>query len=277
MVAHWEKKVRDADYVEKTPQTKDNFVSVLSRGDPKRYLPDPPILFSLKECTQVCAMAQKMCKIFVETPELYGDFPPELRFLEESLTIKGGTALRKFMIEDFCPREEITPEGLREGMRRLQQQLQNMQMDPYADITNILDRLNSAMAVGSEDERDPYESYIGSFDQKGPGFFQTYTFNHNKLSLVRFLDGQYTRSGQGEFPAVSIDNLNLFGDKSANNEDEDVYNVPKERAAGRPHNLGWLQLLDDEKDDKMRLGKMPPGRIIPDDEWRKFYSYGSHY
>ena len=112
MVAHWEKKVVDADYVEKTPQTPDNCISTISRGDPRRYLPDPPILFTLKECTQVCYMAQQMTKAFVETPELFDDLPPEVRFVEVALTIKGGTTLRQFVIEEFCPAEEITPEGL---------------------------------------------------------------------------------------------------------------------------------------------------------------------
>ena len=44
------------------------------------------------------------------------------------------------------------------------------------------------------------------------------------------------------------------------------YEVPKERARGRPHELGWLQFLDDENQEKFRLGQVPPGRIIPDDE-----------
>jgi hypothetical protein len=191
MVAHWEKKVVDADFCEKTPQTKDNFVSVLSRGDPKRFLPDPPILFTLKECTQVCAMAQQMCKAFVENEELFGDFPPEIVFLEEAFKVKGGTALRKYMIDDFCPSRGITPEGLREGMRRFYQQLENMQIDPYGDVTNKIDDLYQAMAVGTDDLRDPYEPYLANLDKKGPGYFQTYTFNHNKQSIVRFLDNQY--------------------------------------------------------------------------------------
>jgi hypothetical protein len=191
MVAHWEKKVVDADFCEKTPQTKENFVSVLSRGDPKRFLPDPPILFTLKECTQVCAMAQQMCKAFVENEELFGDFPPEIVFLEEAFKVKGGTALRKYMIDDFCPSRGITPEGLREGMRRFYQQLENMQIDPYGDVTNKIDDLYQAMAVGTDDLRDPYEPYLANLDKKGPGYFQTYTFNHNKQSIVRFLDNQY--------------------------------------------------------------------------------------
>lgn len=191
MVAHWEKKVVDADYVEKTPQTRENFVSVLARGDPKRYLPDPPILFSLKECTQVCAMAQKMCQQFTEDEELFGDFPPEIVFLEEALKVKGGTALRKFMIDEFCPAQGITPEGLREGMRRFYQQLENMQIDPYGDLTNKLEDLYRAMAIGTDDERDPYAVYTASVTPGSPGFFQTYTFNHSKNSIVSFLDNQY--------------------------------------------------------------------------------------
>jgi hypothetical protein len=199
MVAHWEKKVVDADYIEKTPQTKDNYISVLARGDPKRYLPDPPILFTLKECTQVCAMAQKMTKEFVNTPELFNDFPPEVRFIEVALSIKGGTALRKFAINEFCPNEGITAPALREGLRRLYVQLDNMQIDPYADISNILDRLINALAVGAPDggQYDPYVEYLVNRDPNGPGAFQTYTFNHERLSLVRFLDSQYESAGSG--------------------------------------------------------------------------------
>jgi hypothetical protein len=194
MVAHWEKKVVDANYLETTEQTEENFVSYLNAGDPRRYLPDPPILFTLKECTQVCAMAQKMCQLFVETEELYADFPPEVVFLEDALKVKGGTALRKYMIDEFCPARGITPEGLREGMRRFYQQLANMQIDPYGDLTKKVGDLYRAMAVGTDEERDPFVSYELSIKPGQPGFFQTYTFDHNKKSLVRFLDNQYPSS-----------------------------------------------------------------------------------
>lgn len=204
MVANWEKKVRDAEYIESTPQNKENFISVLTVGDPKRYLPDPPILFTLRECTQVCLVSQQMCKAFVETPEFFNDLPPELRFMEKALTVKSGTLLRKFMLDEFCPAEEITAEALREGMRRLYQQLENMQLDPYSDLTNILDRLIQAMSVGTDDARDPYADYLYNKDPNGPGYFQSYTFNHEKLSLVRFLDGQYPSSGAAEMPQVGV-------------------------------------------------------------------------
>jgi hypothetical protein len=48
-------------------------------------------------------------------------------------------------------------------------------------------------------------------------------------------------------------------------EREIFYKVPEERAIGRPHELGWIDLLNDENKEKVRLGQVPPGRIIPDE------------
>ena len=46
--------------------------------------------------------------------------------------------------------------------------------------------------VGTDDARGPYEEYIakvmGTKYKTNPGFFQTYTFDHDKILLVRFLD-----------------------------------------------------------------------------------------
>jgi len=211
MVAHWEKKVVDANSYENTPQTRENFVSVLSRGDPRRYLPDPPILFTLKECTQVCAMAQKMCQLFTEQQELYSDFPPEIVFLEDALKVKGGAALRKYMIDEFCPARGISPEALRERMKRFYQQLENMQIDPYYELTKKVGDLYKAMAVGTNDEMDPYAAISASFKPGDPGFFQTYTFDYPKSSLVRFLDNQYPSAG-------SVDLFKLSGDEKKSDQ-----------------------------------------------------------
>jgi hypothetical protein len=218
-------------------------------------------------------MAQQMTKAFVETPELFDDLPPEIKFLEQALAIRGATPLRKFVIEDFCPKEGITPEALREGMRRLLVQLESMQVDPYADITNILERLIIAMSIGTPDgDRDAYAPYLLNKDPNGPGGFQTYTFDHDKLSLVRFLDSQYERSGAAaEAPATpGLGGLFAFGAPPAStaspatssSSEGDRYKVPAVRAARRPHELGWLDLLKDEKDEQSRFGKVPPGRII---------------
>ena len=188
MVAHWEKKVRDAEYIENTEETRTNFIQVLMMGDPKRFLPDPPIIFRFDEVVRITLMAQNMTAEFVNTPELYNDLPPEVRFVEAASFIKGGTALRQFMIEEFCPAEGIDADSLREGLRRLDVALANMQIDPYGDIKNVVNRLCEAVSVGSDDERDPYIPYLNNLDADGPGFFQTYTFNHDRQSLVRFLD-----------------------------------------------------------------------------------------
>ena len=172
MVAHWEKKVKDAEYFENTPETRSNFIDVLTVGDPKRYLPEPPIIFRFTETVRIAVMAQNMTAQFVTTPELFDDLPPEVRFFEAATFIKGGTTLRQFMIEEFCPAEGITPEALREGMRRLEAQLSNMQIDPYADLKNVMSRLIETMAVGTDDARDPYTNYLHNLSSDGPGLKQ---------------------------------------------------------------------------------------------------------
>ena len=193
MVAHWEKKYNDAMALEEIPDDEGiNFMAQLYTGDPKRYLPDPPIIFRLNEVSRIVIMAQKMVKAFVDEEELFNDLPPEVKFIETALSIQGGTALRKYMLEEFCPTENVDPSSLREGLKRLYQQMFNMQIDPYGDLTMTLWNLCVATSIGTEDARDPYEEYIANVRntkyETNPGYFQTYTFDHDKNSLVRFLD-----------------------------------------------------------------------------------------
>jgi len=273
MVAHWEKKVRDAEFVENTPQNKDTFLQILATGDPKRYLPDPPIIFRLNECTRICLMAQQMTAKFVEDPELFDDLPAEVRFVEKALSIKGGTALRQFAIEEFCPAEDITFTALREGMRRLCAQMECMQLDPYGDITNTLSRLSDALAVGTEDERDPYVDFIANSKKNSPGWFQTYTFDHEVNSLVRFLDNtkkiEDGTAGPIEDVTRQLGNeaRDIFGveRKSTFETDDGTYKVPKKRSMGRPHMMGWLDLLGDEE---MTGGEETKGKeTFESDNW----------
>lgn len=274
MVAHWEQKTRDAEYVESTPQDRDNLLDLLMVGDPKRYLPDPPIIYRYNECVRIASMAQNMTMQFVNTPELFDDLPVEVRFIEKSSFIQGGTALRRFILEEFCPEEGITPEGLREGVRRLDVQLSNMQIDPYGELKSVVGRLCDAMAVGTDDERDPYARYLTNLDPNGPGFFQTYTFDHDKQSMVRFLDNvKEVKGGVGGADSV-FDRLTTEAKgflNFAKNDDtvkkvEEAYVTPADRACGRPSNLGWLDLLGDEevtgvKDDEKEA--------FDSDNWRE--------
>jgi hypothetical protein len=206
MVAHWEKKYQDAKRLEEIPA--ENFMAQLYTGDPKRYLPDPPIIFRLDEVSRIVIMAQKMCKAFVDTPELFDDLPAEVKFIESALSIQGGTALRQYTLEEFCPSNNIDPASLREGLKRLYQQMFNMQIDPYGDLTMTLWNLCVATSVGTDDARDPYEEYIanvkGNDYNSNPGFFQTYTFDHDKNSLVRFLDGSKTIDGASATDANEV-------------------------------------------------------------------------
>ena len=138
-------------------------------------------------------------------------------------------------------------------------------------ITNIIiSKLIIAKSIGTDDERDPYIQYLVNIDPNGPGTFQSYTMNHEKLSLVRFLDSQYESAGSISSPEISSNGLsNLFnfgGNKQQSQQlpqtesswkidDKDkFYKVPKVRVIGRPHNLGWLDLLQTDNDTKLQLG-----------------------
>lgn len=44
------------------------------------------------------------------------------------------------------------------------------------------------------------------------------------------------------------------------------YDPPDERAAGRPHELGWWETLMNEYENDATLNDMKPGRIIYEDE-----------
>jgi len=271
MVAHWEKKYNDALALEEIPDDEGmNFMAQLYTGDPKRYLPDPPIIFRLSEVSRIVVMAQKMCKAFVDEPTLFDDLPVEVKFVEKALGIQGGTALRQFMLEEFCPENNIDGASLREGLGRLYQQMFNMQIDPYGDLTMTLWNLCVASGVGTEEARDPYEEYIanvrGTKYEDNPGFFQTYTFDHDKNSLVRFLDSakviekgtagsaeDVARQVQGEaFQLLGFDFGGGGGDtgsiKKEVKVEEKRYVVPEDRAIGRPHMMGWLNLLGEDEE-----------------------------
>lgn len=46
---------------------------------------------------------------------------------------------------------------------------------------------------------------------------------------------------------------------------EETYRVPEERSAGRPHDLGWFEILNKPNAERVRLGEVPPGKIITED------------
>jgi len=265
MVAHWEKKYNDAMAQDEIPDEEGmNFYAQLYTGDPKRYLPDPPIIFRLAEVSRITVMAQKMCKAFADEPTLFDDLPPEVKFVEKALGITGGTILRKYMLEEFCPENNVDPASLREGLKRLYQQMFNMQIDPYGDLTMTLWNLCVATSVGTEEAREPYEEYIGNVKgtkyENNPGFFQTYTFDHDKNSLVRFLDSakpieagsanaeDVGKQIQGEaFQLLGFDFGGGGAKATESKVEEKSYVVPEDRAIGRPHMMGWLDLLGDEE------------------------------
>jgi len=261
----WEKKTVDAQEIENTPSTRTNFVTLLCLGDPKRFLPGNNSISKLDECAKITYQAQQLFDAFVDEPELFDDLPPELRFIAAAGKISSGTELRRFMIEDFCPEEDITPEALREGLRRIVVSLQQMQVENYGDLAILADKLADAMAKGTPDERDPYFDWNYNLSPDAPGYFQTYTFDHDVNSMVRFLDNVKTIEEGSMGPTDEILNqFNINFDTLFRNEETDreerarqrqeragsdkpePYDVPEKRALGRPHMLGWLDLLDED-------------------------------
>jgi len=110
--------------------------------------------------------------------------------------------------------------------------------------------------------------YLANLDEQGPGYFQTYTFNHPKNSLVRFLDTakkiEKGSAGPADEIAKQLSNefSSILGFSSQSTtsgssqrridpmrpdyEPEENYKPPAKRAAGRPHNVGWLNILPKE-------------------------------
>ena len=243
MRAVWEKKARDASYYENTVQDNSNTMEYLSAGDPNRFNPDTERKFySYEETAKMTAWAQKMSEAFSKDEELMASLPPEMRFLDKAMIISGGTELRKFAIDEFCAKEGIQIEMLREGIRRLVCQLENMQPDPYGKLTRIISDLSNALAVGSEDEKNIYKDYLYTMNESGPGFFQTYSMEKDGLSMLRFLDNEVDVKQGGLGPMDEVFKQLGFGK---------VVNMVSKDSDERPVELGWLDLLQKEEEEKL--------------------------
>lgn len=165
------------------------------------------------------------------------------------------------------------------------------EVDPYGDLTNVIGRLVEAMAVGTDDERDPYLKYLASLDndfESNPGFFQTYTFDYDTLSLVSFLDRPTKDLQEGKVGADDLgeqlgrDLQKISSSLMATREEEDLsaqrkliddgpYQVPETRSVGRPHMMGWLELLGDEEITGGEGNKSPTkndDESIESDKWQ---------
>lgn len=292
MQCTWEKKLRDANLLEQLEDEMDeeNWYTTLAIGDPRRYQPETDTIWELKDCSAICARSIEMVKAFVADPNLYDGLPAELRFLEDALSIKGGAALRQYMVEEFCPKEGMTPEALREGMRKLMQQVHQLSSDPYMDIYKVIFKLHKAMCVGTDDVKCPYDPYITNPSKDSPGYFQTYTFNSDPNGLVAFMDevtfgevqktevAEAASSPEIDNPFQSLDklqeSLETFVEEFGKSPDDRgvqimvtegaEYVPPKERALGRPHNLGWYEGLLELWDSgpQSSFSEVPAGKII---------------
>jgi hypothetical protein len=171
---------------------------------------------------------------FSNSSKLFADLPPEIRFVDAAMSIPTGTEVRRYASEVFCREEGVEPAALREGVRRLVVQLENMQPDPYGKLTRIVSDLSSALAVGTPDEREIYDDYLYSADPAGPAAFQTYQFEKTDLDMLRFLENEVDVKEGGVGPIDEV--MRQFGLGKA----VDAMSTKKD---GRPMELGWLDLL----------------------------------
>lgn len=301
MQCHWEKRLRDAEKLSTMILTRKNRFIYTKTGDPRRYAEDKAI-YTVEDCSRVCTVAVKMAKEFVQNPALYDDLPVELRFLEEALSIKGGAALRNYVVKEFCPRENITPEALREKMARLTQQLHSMYKDPYLEIYMVLNKLLTAIRKETPEDRTPYAPYSMGWKKGTPGYFETYTWNVVPQSLSFSMASDRYQMPPENFPNRNpsfseyveqfkaspkkalkkrwkqflrdweldddlVISRNPFdGEIALINRDIDPdqadYYPPEKLARGRPHNLTWWYDLNPIIKDPPPIQDMTPGEII---------------
>ncbi|GMH54590.1 hypothetical protein TrRE_jg13199 [Triparma retinervis] len=232
----WEKKARDSSYYDNTVRSPKNTMEYLTKGDPNRFNADSERKFyGYDETAKMTAWAQKMAGAFGEDEELLKVITPEMRFVDRGMLISGGTELRKAAYE-FAEEEGITVEGLREGVRRLVRQLENMQPDPYGKFTRIVNDLSRALEVGTEEEESVYKEHLYSVRKEGPGWFQTYKMKENDFSMLRFLDNEVDVKEGGLGPMDEVLKQLGFGgvvDKLGGKKD------------ARPEELGWIENMDD--------------------------------
>merc|ERR1712071_233938 len=105
---------------------------------------------------------------------------------------------------------------------------------------------------------NPYADYLYNLDRNGTGYFQTYTFNHDQNSLVRFLDNaRKIESGSmgnsddvfkqltGEAKMMlGLQKQPEYSDPTDGEDVEEIYTPPAKRSLGRPHMTGWLDWLE---------------------------------
>jgi len=257
MRAIWEKKTRDANYYENNTRTRKNTMEYLCQGEPDRFNPDSERkYYNYEDTLRMCTWAQKMSVGFSQDEAMFNDLPPEVRFIDRAITITGGTELRRFAVEEFCPTNNLDAASLREGIRRLLKQMENMQPNPYGYLTRIIEDMSDALAAGTPDERNIYNDYLYAKSGEGKASFQTYQFERGELDMIKFLENEVDVKEGGVGPIDEV--LRSFGFGG-------VIDAVNEKKDGRPMELGWLEALDEERGE-FRGGNYKSAQTIKDEE-----------
>jgi len=276
LVALWEKRTRDQQWREDTPMTSDNMVEWMLMGDPRILLPkadaaasNVPPFYSAEDCGKIAIMCRKMSNEFVINPALFDDLPVELRYLEKATVIPSGTELRKFTVNEFCVEEDISLDGLIEGIKRFEVMLESMMVENYSPFLKVITGVRRAISVGTPEEIDPFSDYIDdNQNPNSPGHFEVYHEDPLEGSMMEYLaasDTAKNKNSVGDMNVV-LNQLGIKGELASgigdifgfsNKATKVKEGGPSVGGTGREltpkddpayHN-NWLDALDDELRD----------------------------
>ncbi|GMH73926.1 hypothetical protein TrST_g6629 [Triparma strigata] len=240
----WEKKTRDSQYYSTTSRTKKNEMIWLSTGDPNRFNVDSDRKFyDYDDTVRMCSWAQKMSTTFSSEPDLWKALLPEFRFVDVAMGIESGTEVRSKMYE-FCEGEGIEVEDLKEGVMRLAVQLDNMQPDPYGKFARVVMDLRDAMFQGGEDPLERFDEYL--YKKDGEGWFETYSFEKEDMSMLRFLENEVDVKEGGLGPMDEV--LRQFGFGG-------IVNAMSTKKEERRKDVGWLDNLGEDDERPLERGR----------------------
>ena len=227
----WLCRVRDAkERDEIGPRTRENEFEFLSTGDPNVLNPDNENIYGTEETTRICAMAQKMSLLFGSTESLMSGLPAEVRLADRGLKCRTGTELRAELFR-FSEEEGVSSESLLEAVGRLVVQMENLQLEPYGRLTQILADMLKALKMGTPMEKDADMYLPHLFPEPGhPAFFVPYSFEEDsRFSFSSFLDDFRVKEETGfddvgDAPDLG-DNANTEGFDKVMKDIEKVFNL----------------------------------------------------
>ena len=113
--------------------------------------------------------------IEVDMPELYAKIRPEIKFAHEVYFMNEPAEVQKYALTEFCPREKLSPDQLKERLQVLDASLAAVQGIDYADLRVYIETLINCVNTNEENTTTLkwYFDLIGAESSNSYGF-ETY-------------------------------------------------------------------------------------------------------